>query len=76
MLEVPKYKPIQFKIEHPDNTGSLSLLDFKSALPLSLHNPNQHFQSVPKQITLEMKLNEFTIYAEKRKTKLHTPHIL
>ena len=31
--EVPKHRHIQYKIEHPDNTGFLSLLDFK--MPIS-----------------------------------------
>ena len=33
ICEVPKHRHILFKIEHPDNTGSLSLLDFK--MPIS-----------------------------------------
>ena len=37
---------------------------------------NQHFDSMPKQITLEMKLKDFTIDAAKKKTKLHIPHTL
>ena len=28
-------RPIQFKLEHPDNTGSLSLLDFKMLMQIS-----------------------------------------
>ena len=60
---------IQFKIEHPDNRGSLSLLDFKiqisstgeiySSFYTKPTTKNlcafQHFHSMPKQITLEMK---------------------
>ena len=70
------YRYIQFKI---DNTGSLSLIDFKMQMsptgkidtssyrkPISLRISNQHFHSVPKQITLEMKLNECTINAAKK----------
>ena len=80
------YRHIQFKIEHPDNTGSLSFLDFKmqisptgkiyTSLYRKLTSTNQHFHSVPKQITLEMKLNKITIDAAKRKTKLHTHRTL
>ena len=43
-------------------------------LKTSLRISNQHFLSVPKQITLEKKLNEFTIDATKEKTKLYIPH--
>ena len=79
-------------MEHPDNTGSLSLQDFKiqisrtdkfilvsvenQPLKTSLSISNQHFYPVPKQITLEMKINEFTIDSAKKKTKIHTPHTL
>ena len=45
-------------------------------LKISLCFSNQHFHSVPKQITLEIKLNEFTLDAAKKKTKLHILHTL
>ena len=42
----------------------------------SLWISNQHFYSVPKQIKLKRKLNEFTIDAAKKKTKLNAAHTL
>ena len=77
-------KNIQFKIEHQDNIRSLSFLDFRIQIsptgriyttffetpPLKtfLCISDQHFHSVPIQITLEMKLNEFTRDTWKKKT--------
>ena len=85
--EVLKHRHIQFKIEHSDNTGSLSLLDFKIQISLTgkiyisfyrkptTKNLFEHFKSA---ISLSAKINyirnEFTIDAAKKKTKSHTPH--
>ena len=46
---------IQFKIEHPDNTGSLSLLDFK--MQISPGYP----RDVKKAMDCEIVVNEFVL---------------
>ena len=43
-------------------------------LKISLCFSNQYFHSVSKQITLEMKLNEFTIDTAEKKTKQNYIH--
>ena len=83
---------IQFKIDNPDNTGSLTLLDFKMQISPTgkiytsfYRKPSTKnlfvsfksaFHTVTNQITLETKLNEFTIDAAKGKSNLHTLHTL